>query len=371
MASEPSTSKSESVLSTPSRFEAQNEEATNDNNLPPFRILLGIFSVEKDKERRDLIRNTYLSFPKFLDQRNITTIPMRHARICSLDDYWHKTISEPEQCQILYTFVLGAAKEPQAPVEYLHLNPGRNMTVDLSTIFDAEADTTYLNIRENMDFGKTNTWFKYAATQLPNELDIDIIGKVDTDCIIYPEKLMDEMESRMKKDTLVYGGDVIDNDKGHHYMQGGFYFLSRVVAQSISSGRDDRWQVILKYMPSYRYKRPEDVETGQLVLAFGGPNIYHMNITTDTTFIHNKRLKEERYFQHRWAQYTMGEVIAKDHLTKIQIRHGTKCPSQDILAKERDVLPIHPANARKRFHSLVDQLVEKCQNQTLVSESLY
>jgi hypothetical protein len=360
LSSELSSSPMEGNMSSPLPSIEQQETAF----LPPFRMLLGIFSVGNPKgiERRDLIRKTYLSFPTFLEQHNITTIPLRHARICSLYDYWHKTITQPEQCQLLYTFVLGGATDERAPVEYLTLEAGRNMTVDPSTIPNAEPDTTYLNIRENMDFGKTNTWFKYASTQLPqDDLQIDMIAKVDTDTLLYPDVLLEEMESRLKDVSLVYGGSVVDNDKGHHYMQGGFYFLSRLIAERISAGRDDRWEVVQAYMPSYRHQRPEDVETGQFVEAFGGEHIYHMDIAENKAFVHKRRLKEDKIYQQWWDQY--GEqTIAKDQLSKIQTKHQTDCPSQRVLAQERDIVQIPSAAVRSRFDSLLDELITRCHN---------
>lgn len=363
----------ESSPSLPILTSGEQEIATTAVTLPPFRILLGIFSMGDDKgrERRDLIRNTYLSFSTFLEENNITSIPLRYSRICSLHDYWHKTIPQPEQCQVLYTFVLGAVgkHDNSAPVEYLISIPGRPMTVDYSDVPNGEADTTYLNIRENMDFGKTNTWFHYASTHLPEELQIDMIGKVDTDTMVHPNKLVEEIEDRLKdkkNDTLVYGGSVIDNDKGHHYMQGGFYFLSRTVAQRITTGREDRWEIVMNYMPSYRFKRPEDVETGLFIKAFGGDNVFHMDMRGNFAFAHNKNLKKADIFQEQWDIY-MGNAVAQDRLARIQTKYNTACPSQDVIAQEQqDTLRVPSSvTAKKRLDSLVHDMLEKCRrNQT-------
>ncbi len=344
-----------SELSAPSRQELA-------SNVPPFRMLLGIFSIANDagKERRDLIRRTYLSLPRFLENHGVSTIPLRHARICSLDEYWRQSIPHHEQCQLLYTFVLGAAADPKAPVEYLTLEPDRPMTVNVSTLLDPEPDVTYLNIRENMNFGKTNTWFKYASNMLPESLQIDIIAKVDTDCLIRPNILLDEMEHRIVPGRMVYGGSEIHNDKGHHYMQGGFYFLSRYLAQLITLGRDDRWHIILEFMPFYRLQRPEDVETGQLVKHYGGDNVDRIDIQENFAYVHNKKLKQERFFLEYWDTYS-DDLIAQDHLTNIQRKHNTNCPSPEVLAEEGLTLPTVPVGAAKRFEELAIDLVEECQ----------
>lgn len=344
-----------SELSIPSRQESVSTG-------PPFRMLLGIFTMGNaaGKERRDLIRQTYLALPQFLEQHGITNIPLRHARVCSLDDYWRQAISQPEQCQLLYTFVLGAATDPKAPVEYLVLQADRPMIVNMSSIPDAEPDITYLNIRENMNFGKTNTWFKYASKLLPESLHIDIIAKVDTDCLVHPNILLEEMERRIPPARMIYGGSEIHNDKGHHYMQGGFYFLSRSLADTITIGRNDRWNVIMEFMPSYRLQRPEDVETGQLVKHYGGDDVFRMDIPENFAYVHNKKLKEEKHFLAYWNQY--GEkLIAQNILTKIQNDHRTNCPSREMMEEARLSLPTISPGVTKRLDEMADELIMECQ----------
>jgi len=154
---------------------------------PPFRMLLGIFSTESTKERarQTLIKNTYLSLPKFIARYNVTTVPSRFSRVCSLYEFWHGNLTEREECQLLYTWVMGAAKktDPHATTEYLHLELDRPIII---TAPNSDPNTTYLNIIENMNEGKSQTWFKYASTQIPDDLGIDLIAKVDTDCLLYP-----------------------------------------------------------------------------------------------------------------------------------------------------------------------------------------
>lgn len=323
----------------------------------PFRILLGIFTYDKPKGamQRDLIRRTYLALPTVMERHNVTTISLRHSRICSLQDYWQKRIVQPDECQLLYTFVIGGNKNVKAPLEYLApVKPGQSLTINIS---DPEPDVVYLSIKENMDLGKTNTWFHYASKMLPPE--ITVIGKVDTDSLVFPNMVLKEMEKAISTpDTLVYGGSQIDNDRGHSYMQGGFYFLSRDIARRISTGREDRWTVVRGFWEKYRYQRPEDVETGQLVKAFGGPNVTWIDIPEDIAWVHRKQLKEEEGFLSWWDEYVV-DLVASDRLSKLEKEYG-RCPN-GLSGRDKPFLDsIDLPKAKTRFSRLLGERLLIC-----------
>ena len=326
---------------------------------PPFRMLLGIFSVDtaEGKQHRDVIRRTYLSLPQFLQRQNIATIPFHHARICSLDDYWHEKIPDHERCELLYTFVLGAAKDPTAPMRYLVLQPDRPITVNISSIPDHEPDVTYLNIQENMNDGKTPTWFKYASHVLPESLQIDFFAKVDSDCIVHPPKLLRDLEERISVGNKTYGGYPMDNDNDHHYMSGGFYFLSRRLAKLITAV-DSNWLNVASEVDAvYKYK-PEDVVTGQMVKFYGGDNVERPLFT----YVHDSSLKEEQNFLDCWDRYC-DYVIAQDFLIKAISKHKTKCLSTAILAEEKRVLLSNASTAvLTQIDEMTRQLIKKCES---------
>lgn len=258
-------------------FEVDRFSFNHQQAIPPFRMVLGIFSMEAKSEykRRKLIYNTYLSFPKYMKRHNVTTMSLDKTRICSLNEFMKGNISHHESCQLLYTFVVGAAKEsdPTASTEYLNISAERPMTLKNFEIKNSRADATYLNILENMNEGKSITWFKYASSQIPDHFKIDIIAKVDSDCVIFPTLLLEEIDRIRKEKGLeyplenVYGGSrQLGLDKS--YMQGGFYFISRDIAQYISSDRCDRESIIAEYTPQYKNKRAEDVEISRFVLSY-------------------------------------------------------------------------------------------------------
>ena len=55
-----------------------------------------------------------------------------------------------------------------------------------------ETDLVLLNIQENMEDGKSQSFFKYATSVVIDEhhLDFDYIAKVDSDTIVYPEPFL-------------------------------------------------------------------------------------------------------------------------------------------------------------------------------------
>ena len=130
-----------------------------------------------ERERRKLIRDTYLSFYKNDDKH-------RH-RICSLNDLLQGIVAF-EDCQVAYAFFVGA--NPSGPSELLFPNDSfpilatRNGTL----VSQDEDDIVYLNIRENMEDGKSPTWLKYASmVVVEKDIPFDYIAKFDSDTLVF------------------------------------------------------------------------------------------------------------------------------------------------------------------------------------------
>ena len=272
---------------------------------PPNRVLLGIFTTSRksDVARRKLIRKSYLSSYHILNQVDLAKSDESVDRLCSLKDLLDQKNHTVQDCWIVYTFVMGAfgQKTLSAPTDLTHISdtsfpftvdhhPSRihqttkttkttTTTATTEEEEEHEPDIIYLNIRENMNEGKTGTWFKYASTILPaKELGIDLIAKVDADTVLFPRPLLEELNTKLHQQfhikrpaTGVYGGiDEIANGQEVPYMQGGFYFFSRDVAQHLTSPACPRDQV-LPYVQSVLHghgvdlDRAEDLEMGCLV----------------------------------------------------------------------------------------------------------
>ena len=320
----------------------------------PFRILLGIFSHNKGskgKLQRDLVRRTYLSLPLFLERFDITTIPLRHARICSLHDYRQKTIQQPEQCQILYTFVIGGnSPENNAPREYLgSATHGSSLTIQVS---DPEPDTVYLNVEDDMDFRKTSTWLQYASTEVPTE--INIVAKVDAETLLYPTIFLQEIEAAWTTpDTLIVGGSEIKNNGKHDSAHRGVLFLSRQLAQNVSGNQHTTdWKAI---------QSSKNIEKGQLVKAVGNADVTWLEVPEGTAWINRKEMKDKQGFHMKWGDYVM-KLIAHDRLIKMEQKYG-ECPEPDLHGRDRIFLDTIPMTVAKQlFSALLAQKNSFCKN---------
>jgi hypothetical protein len=213
-----------------------------DNQNP--RILLGIFTMDSplEKERRDVIRKTYLkAFAKSSKQPH---------RICSLQQLLDEVHALPNEhdCQLAYTFVMGG--NPNGPTELVDFNASYPMTVPTRNqlLLRDEADIVHLNIRENMKEGKSQTWLKYATTVLETRY-LDYIGKTDTDTLIYPRLFLDQILQRLPRfpnNIRIYGGDyrikpsMSTLNLGPVYMGGHLYFMSPDLARYSASTQCNR-----------------------------------------------------------------------------------------------------------------------------------
>lgn len=106
-------------------------------------------------------------------------------RVCSLPDFKQRTVVERDVCEFIYTFVIGAGNET-TPTELLDDSrpmeverPIKGITKDLN-----KDDVTLLNIKENMNEGKSQTWIKYAS-EIAEQYNIDYVAKCDADTIFH------------------------------------------------------------------------------------------------------------------------------------------------------------------------------------------
>jgi len=352
------------------------------------RILLGIFSMDSIEEfnRRRLIRKTYLSAYQILADIGLSQGSHHPHRICSLAELLNTTESQMESfedCGMAYTFVIGAhgiSANTSAPTELLEdhapytLPAGTEMSVaDHDQDTAPEGDVTYLNIRENMNEGKTLTWFKYASTALPDTLNIDLIVKVDTDTVVFPRSFLEELHEEMEQQQMmrparaVYGGlrevaatgfplDVVP-----FYMQGGFYFLSKDLAQDVTSNSCKRSPIIqrLKNVTGYR---AEDREMGSFV---------NQCATTSRTGKVARLVLPYRSAKHHWRHKVAANfrVAWKDALAKdvarlryreIQRNYNGCPPTQEAFAAEMSWFD-QRQNMKQAQHQLKNLISKDCE----------
>jgi len=243
-------------------------------------IIHGIFSTtsEEEKIRRQRIRDTYLSNPD--------------DRLCSLTDYMNdvkekKTINL--RCQVAYTFVIGGGAE-ERPTEHYDDTPVTLSAVDVEGADETEEDVMYLNIKENMENGKSLTYFK-ATAALRETYGIDYISKTDSDSIFSMEHYFTFTEGELAPapyNRRMYGGPSWGNFvKSSVYAAGQYYFMSSDLAHYVSNIMTHEQRLELTD------QRPtEDMDMGTFVFSHPRP-IKFVNLSPYTFWLHPLKTEEE------------------------------------------------------------------------------
>ena len=251
------------------------------------KILLSIFTMDSalEAERRSTIRRTYLSYYK----RRYDTGTLEQDTLCSLRSVLNNTHLW-ERCHLVYTFVVGGNssapldvvdtfnfdQQPLVVEPFPLLEPARR---DGRTAMEND-DIVFLNLKENMNDGKSQSWFLYAM-QLASERSMifDYIAKMDSDTLFLPDVFMDTCFPHLPmfpNNAQIFGGsrmivkkdgDAIDLLAPHYY-QGSFYMLSWDMAQFITSMDCNRTM-----LDQYGEKRQfsEDKSIGNFVFSSPKP----------------------------------------------------------------------------------------------------
>jgi Galactosyltransferase len=105
-------------------------------------------------------------------------------RVCSLPDYKVMPVDQQYVCEIVYTFVIGAS--PEAAPELVDDSRPSEATRPITGVCPDlnEPDMTLLNIKENMNEGKSQTWMKYGS-EIATRYDLDYVVKCDADSILH------------------------------------------------------------------------------------------------------------------------------------------------------------------------------------------
>jgi hypothetical protein len=262
---------------------------------PPSRILFGIFSMDSEEERhkRDLIRNSYLSFKD-------------DPRICSLATFLERTYQnakDANKCLLIYTFVIGG--NPNGSTELM--DDSHPITLDPSAIANAENDATYLNIRENMEEGKSQTWFKFA-TKVMDLYDMDYVSKCDSDSLVFVPSLFEFAKRNLPPapyNQRIYVGKMYDLQlcggldkphclamKGRAYMVGQLYILSADLVYYITSDQVDRKGLSVGF---------EDYDIGRMVLS--NPHPIKMIPLLGHQKFWRHPLKSDEEWMNFWGKY--------------------------------------------------------------------
>lgn len=254
----------------------------------PTILLLGIFSTTgaKYSTRRAYIRETILQ--------------TEDPRICTLSELMKQTTENPNfdrKCQVAYTFVIGSGGEDR-PTDHNDLKP---LTLDNDPNGQIEDDCTYLNIRENMEDGKSPTWFKFGATAA-KKYAIDYIAKTDDDSMIGTEALLNWINEDLPPTPFnkrIYGGSPrLSANKNHIYAAGEFYFMSADLADYVANilTAESRLSMMISW------KHTEDLDMGTFVSSHPRP-IKFLNLNERMFWIHPKKTEvefRESYEKDSW-----------------------------------------------------------------------
>ena len=221
-------------------------------------VLLGIFSMasEKAARRRDLIRDTYLQDGS--------------GKICSLEQFKEQREQndhDARDCQIAYTFVIGAGGDSR-PTDHGDLEP---LTLETDANGENEGDCTYLNIKENMETGKSPTYIKFAAS-LAAEYELDYVAKIDDDSLLGVDAFMSFINENLPPSPYnrrIYGGRMIMTTLypfSGFYPMGQFYIMSSDLALyvgvelSASKRREMAFEIEDLDMAVYIYSHPYPIK---------------------------------------------------------------------------------------------------------------
>jgi hypothetical protein len=304
------------------------------------RILVGIMTTLDspiEKRRRQVIRETYLAYYKQQHAQNNNT----PHRICSLQDLQASILVDESECQFVYTFVVGA--NPTGPTTLLEWNNTTTsslipMTVDTALISNQEEkDIVYLNIRENMNSGKSPSWLKYASA-IAKELDLDYVAKADTDTLIIIPDFLDFVNQHLPPQAeRVYGGIPLDKTLcggfdycqdmvADVYMSGELYFLSRDLAEYITS-------------PSFVKNHfavagpDEDFTIGNFVASHPLPIQLIKLRKDDNYWQHGKHLKDPESLKKRWKEH-FEQVEAKKKFQSMVVKIQQQQQQQQVVVKQ-------------------------------------
>lgn len=162
----------QSLSLLPLQSKSENEQTKELKHSRRLRILFGILSAD-------------IGYGRIYRKRHRDLFQLwNDPRVCPMDEFKKKSPQEREQCELVYVFVMGGNPEAppsllddSRPFEVTMFNKNKSGDVD-------EPNTILLNIRENMNDGKSPTWMYYGS-KLARKYDLDYVVKCDEDSILH------------------------------------------------------------------------------------------------------------------------------------------------------------------------------------------
>jgi len=244
------------------------------------------------------------------------------THICSYQDL-------REDCSFVYAFVIGAASPNATHTEWWNdlddgdVGPIRRPLHQVQEEYpDTVNDTTttdllFLNVKENMNHGKTPTWFEYASMHFEHANEVDYIAKGDLDTLIDIKRLQHMLgETNMFPPSTqpVYGGNMHDFTacggplarKCHLiqrkvYMGGQLFWLSIELAKHVSSP-------ILRRSKEWSFTRNEDVDIAFKVFSYLQQPVQLMICNGNQFWIHQHFMKKRTHYMRSFNEMVPGNT---------------------------------------------------------------
>jgi len=221
----------------------ENEEPSTSTGA---KVLIGIFT-------------THRRYAEYAGRKEIRELFRSHPHVCDLETAKRNHIVGMDaSCKLVYAFVFGGSKDPNAPTSILDATTDRIQIVQMvrpdTSDENSYGDMVYLDIRENMNEGKSFTWLNYASNHLSGQLGADYVGKMDTDTLLYLDRFFEFSSKTMppspyNRNTLIghflekrttWGHDMKPKESDIErrwenvrvYAAGEFYIMSTDLAKS-------------------------------------------------------------------------------------------------------------------------------------------
>mmetsp|Transcript_26398 Transcript_26398/g.30393 ORF Transcript_26398/g.30393 Transcript_26398/m.30393 type:complete len:385 (+) Transcript_26398:134-1288(+) len=161
------------------------------------RVLLGIWSYAGFKKQLKVRNKFRLLFETFAN-RTRSHDGRADPRICNLGEFLEQPENFPD-CKVVYTFVIGAANSKQAPNEIVTETDWPLLVEDTAHFRETDKnnkDMTLLNIKENLEGGKSQTFFYLAQEVLHH---FDYVAKCDSDSVLDLLVMFDFLDNNLPR----------------------------------------------------------------------------------------------------------------------------------------------------------------------------
>ena len=305
----------------------QEESFTAKKKPTKKRLLVGIFTTDTAREAEYRGRHRAL-----IELWN-------DERLCSLNDLIDsaKDNHYDENCEIVYTFVMGHGGASKVPP--ILVDDSRPILIESKEDkVEDEDDITYLNIRDNMNEGKSQTFLYYASKYVMSQHNIDYVMKCDSDSILYFHKLVGFLQSNRLPpspyNTNVFVGALRDKS---------FWGTHNDIAPQEQHWHE-QYQNVHLYLAGQNYMLSQDLAT--YVSQVEAKRILD-SASSSTTDEENENGKQHQMT----ARYLEGH---EDHDISSMAFHSSR-PIQLIVISQSQRYWEHPVKGTKRWERIWDR----------------